>query len=330
MSPAAQPAISVVFVTAQNDDATLRRMLERLAGQTVRHRMEVIIVAQEGVPVELGDPGCAGFWAVRLARCAQQALFGTALAIGVRQANAAFVALIEDHCTPDPGWAEALLARHAEGYAVVGSEISNANPDSSLSWSNFVLTHSRWAPPAVAGEVEAVAGDNCSYRCDALLEVGDELDALLESGSVLHRQLRDAGHRIFLEPRAKLVHVTPSRFTSYIGSFFHSGRLFAALWSRHWPWTRRAWHAAAAPLIALRWVADLLPAVRSQAVGQRVLPVRLLMLAAVPAISCGYLLGYLFGAGSSPRYTSDIYFRRATHIRAKDRAALESTGASGS
>jgi hypothetical protein len=322
-SVGAMPVLSVVFVTAEGDATTLEAMLAALSRQTIAADLEVIVVAQERAPIPFDPRAWPALFHVRVVRCADRALFGEALALGVRSSTAPIVAIVEDHCTPHYGWAAALLRRHADGYAVVGSEISNANAGSSLSWVNFVLTHSRWAAPAIAGEVATVAGDNCSYSRRALDTVDGELDALLASGTVLHQRLRQAGHRIFLEPEAKLEHITPSTFSAYVGSFFHSGRLFAALVSRPWPWWRRAWLAAVSPLIASRWVLRLLPGVTRAVVGPRVWAVRGLMLIAIPVSAAGYAAGFLFGGGGSPRYTSDVYFHRYDHLNASDQPLVE-------
>lgn len=56
--------------------------------------------------------------------------------------------MIEDHCYPEPQWAEALLVRHGAGYAVVGAEIGNGNPHSAISWCSYLLSLGAWAPPA--------------------------------------------------------------------------------------------------------------------------------------------------------------------------------------
>ena len=315
------PALSLIFV-ATEEDATVRSTMASLSAQTIRHRIELLIVAQDPARIGVDESTTRGFHSIRIVTCGTEALLGHALALGVRQATAPIVALIEDHCAPEPAWAQTLLARHGEGHAVVGSEIRNANPGSSLSWANFVLTHADWAWPARAGLVDVVAGDNCSYRRDVLMAIGPELDTLLGSGSVLQRQLRAAGETVFLEPDAKLVHITPSRLDSFVGSFFYSGRLYAALASRHWTLRSRWLMAAAAPLIMSRWVWARLRRVRHVAAGAHTRRIQLIMLLAVPVSSMGAMLGYLLGPGRSARYTSDIYFHRNRHLGRLDRDAF--------
>ena len=62
-------------------------------------------------------------------------------------AAAAFVAPAEDHCSPNPIWAEAMLHRHDEGYAVVGPAMRNANPSTYPSRADFAFGPGRSVEP---------------------------------------------------------------------------------------------------------------------------------------------------------------------------------------
>lgn len=74
-----------------------------------------------------------------------------ARAAGVRAATAPVVALAEDHAFPAPGWAEAFIERHGEGWAAVGPVISNANPRSATSWANLLIEYAPWLEGARGG-----------------------------------------------------------------------------------------------------------------------------------------------------------------------------------
>jgi len=312
------PDSAVVFVDP-GDETSLRGMLGRLGQQTIRERLEVVVVAPPDAPSPVREDERSAVHSLHVVPF-EHARLGSALAIGVRHARAPFVALIEDHCLPEPGWAEALWRRHVEGYAVVGPEIGNANPDSSLSWCSFLYTHGGWCRPAAKGVVDSVAGDNSSYRRDLLLPLGEELAALLASGTVLHWELRAAGHQVYLEPLAKAAHVTPSKLRSYLGSRFNNGRLFAGLWSRRWSWSRRLYFAALSPLIACRGALRVLRLAARQSPRPNLLAVAALLLLAAPSNCLGYLAGFGLGAGDSARFSSDLYFHRERHLRQADRA----------
>jgi hypothetical protein len=316
MSHNLHPEFAVVFVAA--DGENLRAMMANLREQTIRDVLEVVLVVPENLSLSVDEQDRTAFHQLRVVTCDRPMWLGNALALGVSHATAPWVAMIEDHCFPEHDWAEALLHRHREGYSVVGPEIRNANPDTALSWCSFLLTHGGWSAPASAGVVETVAGDNSSYCRDAILALGAELGVLLASGTLLHLRLRNAGHRVFLEPQAKLSHVTPSRLHSFIGSRFYNGRAFAGLWSRGWTWPRRWYHAAISPLIALRRVVIAFRQATRPPANQSALRVIPLLGAAFLASSLGYVIGFLFGAGASPAYSSDLYFHRDSHLDAND------------
>ena len=59
-------------------------------------------------------------------------------------AHAPIVALAEDHCFPEPGWADALIRAHQGPWAVVGPVVRNANPATIVSWCDFVIGYGPW------------------------------------------------------------------------------------------------------------------------------------------------------------------------------------------
>lgn len=259
--PPVSPEISVILVAVENY-RSLGMTMARLRRQTIRRAIEIVVVALDSDRIEVDPEDCASFYSLRVVPCSGERLLANAVASGVRAASAPFVAMIEDHCYPEPGWAEALLERHRAGYAVVGAEIGNANPYSATSWCSYLLTLGAWAPPAEALEVSSVAAHNSSYRRDVLAALAAELETLMVSETLLQWRLRESGHRIFLEPKAKAVHVNPSRFGSFVYSRFCGARAFAGLWSQDWPWPRRARFAAIASLVEVKRIAGIIRAAR--------------------------------------------------------------------
>jgi GT2 family glycosyltransferase len=312
------PEISVILITGDSYD-TLRKTMARLREQTIRERIEIVVAALDADSVHPDAEDLAAFYSVKVVQCTSGNLLANAAATGVRQATAPVAAMIEDHCYPDPGWAEALLARHRQGYAAVGAEIRNANPESAVSWCSFLLTLGNWAPPAQAGEVATVASHNSSYLRSAVLDLGEDLDKLMASETVLNWRLRDAGHRLFLEPAAKAAHVNPSRLGTFAYVRFHSGRVFAATFSHGWPFLRRLRFAAVSPLAEIKRLAGIMSAAQ-----RRNTPVSMLRLAPLFSLawflsSVGYIAGSLAGAGDSLPFASVLYFGRAKTLNTSDR-----------
>jgi hypothetical protein len=311
------PKISVVLIAADRY-STLKLTMARLREQTIREAIEIVIVALKPGQIEVDPNDRAVFQSLRVVPCVGGELLANAAASGVRSATAPAVAMIEDHCYPEPGWAEALLARHHAGYTVIGAEIGNANPHSAVSWCSYLLTLGAWAPPAQAGEVSSVAAHNSSYRRDVLLALGDQLDGLMVSETLLQWRLRELGHRVFLEPRAKAAHVNPSRFRTFLYVRFCGARAFAGVWSRNWPWRRRAYFAAIAPLSETRRIARVIREAKGRNAPAPLARMMPLFLVAWLAASAGYVAGYLFGAGRALSFTARHYFERSKTLNASD------------
>src|SRR5205814_10620629 len=112
-------------------------------------RIGVVILSPKAVTLNVRAATAARFACVRVVAQDPDVPASTAAArtLGIRSASAPIVAMTEEHSFPDPDWAEHLLAAYAEGgdrVAAVGAGIVNANPDSGVSWVNFLLEYGPW------------------------------------------------------------------------------------------------------------------------------------------------------------------------------------------
>jgi hypothetical protein len=237
------------------------------------------------------------------------------------------VVFAEDHSYPQPDWAEALIAAHREPWAAVGPVVANANPRSAVSWADFLPGYGPWLDPTPGGVVDYLPGHNSSYKRDLLLELGSDLDPMLNAESVLHWELQARGHRLYLEPAAKTRHFNFSRLSIYLRATFLHARTFAAERARAGRWgpLRRLAYATAWPLIPLVRLRRVFRDVRrapSHGVLPRVLPPVLLGLT-VSAL--GEATGYLLGPGEAPEKVSAYEFHRDRHVTRRDRAEMART-----
>lgn len=318
----AAPRLSVVFATA-GPFATLARTIAHLRRQTVRAAIELVIVAPSRDRLALDRAAVAEFAAVRVVETEAFRSVGRANAAGVRAAAAPVVALAEDHCFPDADWAERLLAAHDGPWAAVGPGVRNANPGSAVSWADLLIGYGPWLLPAPARDADFLPGHNSSYKRDLLLALGERLEERMEAETLLHWELRAAGHRLRFEPAAAVAHTNFSLWRSWLPAQLHNGRLFAGLRARGRSPGWRALYAAGSPLI---------PAVRLLRIW-RGLPskeIRRRAVAALPALAVGLavdalgqLLGYAFGAGAARDRVARYEVDRFRHLRAADRAAAE-------
>src|SRR5215831_3174664 len=134
------PEMSVVIVTPDGYE-TIRRTVEHLRAQTVKDRLELVIVAPSAEQLAVSDSLVNDFFHVRVVAVGEVTSIARAHAAGIRQASAPVVVLAEDHSFPAAGWAEALIERHRQPWAVVGPVVRNANPDSLMSWADRSEEH---------------------------------------------------------------------------------------------------------------------------------------------------------------------------------------------
>lgn len=172
-----------------------------------------------------------------------------AFAAALPHATGGVVALVEDHVLLDEGWAEAVLAAHAQPSAAVAPHMANANPGTATSWANFLASFSEAAAPRDAGPVDAGPGHNTSYKRAVLERYRDELLALYQSERTFHYRLRRDGHVILHAPAARLRHLNISIPWQAIRHAFLGGVVFGAYRSRGMRAAERAARTALAPLV---------------------------------------------------------------------------------
>jgi hypothetical protein len=293
----AVPALSVVYVADAFD--TIRKTVRHVAAQSISERIEVVVVIPRGVEVPQEDPELAPLWGVQSVEVDSIASMERARAPGIAAARAPVVVLGESHSFPEPGWAEALLAPFDEHWAAVGPAVRNANPRTPASWANLLLDYGPWLG-GERRELPDLPGHNSAYRRDLLLELGDELATLLEAEFVLHARLRAAGHRLLLEPAARVRHLNLTLLRPTLVERFNAGRMFAAARRRSFSPLRRLAYVAGSPLIPplrlLRLRRQVVQFGLRPELAPGVLPWLLL---GVVVVTAGEVAGLVAGPGSS-------------------------------
>lgn len=315
------PEMSVVVLTPDRFE-TVRKTIRHLRAQKVRGRLEIVLVAPSAERLGLDESELRDFWQYRVVEVGSMDSTARARAAGVRAARAPVVALVEDHAFPAPGWAEALMAAHAKGWAAVGPVMSNANPRSVVSWVNLLIEYATWLEPVEGGVAEHLPGHNGSYKRALLLEYGERLEEMLDAESVLQWDLRARGHKLYLEPAARTFHQNFSTPLASLTLRFNGGRLFASARARGWPLWRRLLFTCGSPLIPFvrlsRIVRELRQPGRPRHLLPRVLPA---LLVGLLFDGAGELIGYAFGRGRSMAILSDMEFHRQRYLLESDRHA---------
>jgi hypothetical protein len=209
--------------------------------------------------VDLGGDGdeLAAPPGLRLTRATgpRRASLGAARAAAVAACGAPVVAFIEDHCYPDPTWAEALIRAYREPWAAVGYVFRVANPESYVSRASALAEYAPWLQPHPGGRAALLPNANVSYRREVLARFGSGLPGMLEIDFDLQEALRRRRMPMAVEPRAVAAHECFERIGQTARADADYGRLLAARRSRleRWPRRRRLLYAAATPVFSPIW-----------------------------------------------------------------------------
>jgi len=310
------PRMSVILPT-YSTFATIRRTINSLRGQSVVREIELVIVTPTppesfGLDVSL----LRDFHSHQLLRTESDLVLSQLCAAGVFAAKAPIVTLTEDHVFHALDWAEQLLESHQQPYAVVAAQAFNANPDTLLSWSDFLMGYGLWSAPTQSGPRDYLPGHNSSYKRDLLLIYGDQLADKMTAEVIIHWELRSEGHELYLNADAKMYHMNFSKWSSWMLTTFYAGRSFAGLRIHAWPPLKRLMYAAAWPLIPFVRLRRIWPTLAATPVFPRIVPVMLLQF----VISAfGECIGYLFGAGDVHRAMAKLETLRDNHVRPRER-----------
>jgi len=274
----------------------VRGVLKAMNQQTARSQIEIVVVSQH-------DPGWEG---ADLVVTRDKILLHEARALGVQRASGLYVVLAEDHCFPDPDWAEATLERLREGWDGVGPALRSGSPDNLWALASFVLGYGQWVAP-LQGSI--LPGHNAAVRRD-LLAHRENLAEELMVGSLLMRELASSGARFCLEERARMEHWDCSNPGWGLLSFMAAGSGFGARRSQSWHPLCKIAYALAAPLIAsLHWRRAFTQIRRTFMPSACLLPAAALAL----AWGLGESLGCALGAGVVGPYAQLGEVNRLAH-----------------
>ena len=325
MTATSAPALSVVIVAPQRFES-IRKTIRKLRMQTIKDRLEIIVVVPSAGEVGVVESDLSGFFGYKIVGVGAIRSVDRAAAQSIRSATAPVVALIEDHAFPDADWAELLVAAHQGSWAAVGPSIENANPASMMSWANLLMAYGQWGGTAAADgtAIDDLPTHNVSYKRALLLEFGTDLENMIGRESSLHRNLRANGHKFFIEPKAKVYHLNPSRLFSTIALRFQAGRLFGATRARHERWSalRRLLYIGALPLIPAmhlpRIIREMRQSNRHRELMPRVLPA---LVFGLTLSALGEITGYAFGSGNTKHFLEHFELDRLNHLTASDKQA---------
>lgn len=292
---ASEADVSVVLVADSLD--AVRAALQCYGTE----RRQMVIAAVNGASISTSAIHDLGFDQVVVIDGGDGRL-DVAEARAARASTAPWVLFAQAHAFPRPGAVDVLMEACRSGsWTVVGPSIGNANPETAISRAAMRIKHGRWANGQPGGLRADVPGHNSAYRREALLALGDDLDASLEAGWQLQHELLARGGQCYFEAAALVDVVNPDRVGPFVRDLWRLGRQFGHQRRRRWFPLRRLVYAAGAPAIpAVRLVRLVADAVRrGDTTIWRQLPVVSLGLI---ASAVGEAVGYLIGPPSRVRF----------------------------
>ena len=218
--------------------------------------------------------------------------------MGISQATAPAVGVIEDHVIVPRDWARRMLDA-LNDHDVVGGAIENAATETYMDWSAFLCEYSGSLPPLPAGPSGGVPGNNVVYRKSVL----DKYHAVLGEHkweNRLHDAMREDGIELIMRPDIVVGHKMHYSFWLYFSQRYLYSRSYAGARVSGAPLSRRLIMGLAAfalpPLMFYRTI--------SRVWSKRVHLDHLVKSVPVLVLFClawgaGEVAGYWFGAGKS-------------------------------
>ena len=237
---ASAPELSVVVVVGPLRERAAG-CLASLVAQEAVDRMEVLLV---DLRADLPPVAGAGHPAVVTIPLPPDTSFSEARVAAIRAARGSAVALVEEHSRALPGWAAAVLAAHAEGWAAVASEMHVANPGIGKADINGVMNYGLFAPPLARGEGSMAPPFHTSFSRAALLDLGADLEAAAFSDICLWDEVRRRGGRLLQEPGARLAHLNETNLRAPLVADFHFHRFWVGYRRERERWSLRRTLAA--------------------------------------------------------------------------------------
>lgn len=331
MARSETPEMTVVLTTIPGYES-IRKTIRHLKNQTVRDRLEIIIISPSMEKSAAMESDLKDFHNTIFIEADIDNELYDAWEEAVHRSSAPVIAFGENHAFPVPGWAEALIEAHKGPWAGVGSVITNANPGSLNSWAQMYMTYGRWTDPIEAGEVEDIPGHNSSYKRSILLEYGEQLKYMLIRTNTMNMDLRSRGYRLYMEPGARVLHINVSRSTSILVDLFYNGAIYTAAlaFNKKWSLPRRVFNACLEPLIMLKYFRGTLHHIRRSGNWSKLMPDTLpIIVSGLTAHFFGKLLGYFTGFRKTQIRINSYEFDRFKYITAQDIEYLTDPGNSG-
>ena len=147
---------------------------------------------------------------------------------GIHYATGEIVALTEDHCIFDDHWCSEIIKAHESSYPVIGGSVENASCKRLLDWAVYFYDYGRYMLPNQGGIVDALSGNNVSYKRYLLKKMEDSFNkGFFET--FMHWKLKQEGQPLLLVPSAILYHKKSYKIREAVTQCYYHGRSFGGM-----------------------------------------------------------------------------------------------------
>jgi hypothetical protein len=217
-----RPQVSVIAAVV-NARETLEPWLRAIAPQAAGRRVEVLLV------VAGGDPAASVGEDISFARRIDMpagTLVPSMWGAGLALARGPIIVFTITACLPDDHWIDAIVAAHVAPHAAVGGVIDQGADGGLVDRALHLVRYTPYLPPLAAGEVPEVAGDNGSYKRDALEPFMAQVASAGFWEADINRALRGRGATLWLDPRIRVRHARSYSCAGFSRQRFVHGRVF--------------------------------------------------------------------------------------------------------
>ena len=287
-----------VVVVALNAPDLLPRCLEALDA-LADSGLEVCVVRHWGPAGEPEAILASRFPQVRWLSAPVDTTVPVMRSIGIGAATGRLVALLEDDCLVQPGWADAVRRAHAGPAAAVGGAVEPGEYRHGRDWGVYFCEYGRFMPPLPETDTTDLAGMNVAYKRVEL--AGHESDPAGFRDVFVHWAWASQGRTLRSSTTFVVRNVNSWRGRHVTSLPYHHGRAFAgARFAGAGLGQRLAFAAAAAVVLPGLKTARLAAIVagRRRHIGRFVVALPWVVLFNT-AWTCGEVVGSVLGPGTS-------------------------------
>lgn len=219
--------------------------------------------------------------------------------LGMAAAPGRVVALLEDDCLVQAGWAEHVRRAHAGPAAAVGGAVVPDAYRRGLDWAVFFCEYGRFMPPLPSTDTTDLAGMNVAYKRDAIVGLAADPEGFRDY--FVHQAWAANGKKLCASETFVVKNVNSWQSRHLVSWPYHHGRAFAGQRFGDAGVARRLAFAAAAATV-LPWLkTGRLAAIvmrRGRYAGPFIVALPWVLLFNI-AWTCGEVVGSLGGPGTS-------------------------------